>query len=271
MWNSIKLPIKKKPTAGRAIVPSPSDAVSRLKATPLFSPQPVVTIIIKTTDSDLKSNKEKAPSVQGEYKDHKFIIHKNFVYHHSPFFSAAFNGRFVEGQTQTMNFDDIDPTLFGYFVHWLYTQKLESDFGVEITAEKLVKLWILAERFIIPALQNQVIDKFFDVIGHLRMKAAKNIVKAIQSSGSVILNDMLLNRIPTQKDARNSWIDELSVDMLRRYAKSDFKQISRSSSKDYHVSSKINVGGRSNEDNASTGMNIQDVKKRPRKAPVKKA
>jgi hypothetical protein len=36
----------------------------------------------------------------------EFMIHKEFACYHSPVFDAAFNGPFVEGQTQTYRMDD---------------------------------------------------------------------------------------------------------------------------------------------------------------------
>ena len=90
-------------------------------------------------------------------KDVKFCIHKKFICYHSPFFAAAFNGPFIEGETQTMKLDDVDAKLFGIFTNWLYTQDLMNGDGNYLSdIADLAKLWILAQRFLMPRMQNQV-------------------------------------------------------------------------------------------------------------------
>jgi BTB/POZ domain len=51
--------------------------------------------------------------------EQKFVVHKELICFHSPFFHAAFNGKFTEGQTQEMRMDDVDEETFGQLVHWL--------------------------------------------------------------------------------------------------------------------------------------------------------
>lgn len=90
-------------------------------------------------------------------KDVKFCIHKKFICYHSPFFAAAFNGPFIEGETQTMKLDDVDAKTFGIFTNWLYTQDLMDGSGEYlIDIADLSQLWILAQRFLMPRMQNQV-------------------------------------------------------------------------------------------------------------------
>ena len=80
-------------------------------------------------------------------------------------FDAAFNGRFIEGETQKMELDDVEPEIFGLLVHWLYTkgfnidlEDFDSPFKIWVI---LAKLWILAERFALPALQNDVMHRLY--------------------------------------------------------------------------------------------------------------
>jgi hypothetical protein len=80
------------------------------------------------------------------------------ICHYSPFFNAAFNSTMIEGQTQSMELDDIEADTFGLFVNWLYTQKIERADDTNLTAEELGKLWILGQRFIIPQLQNKAMS-----------------------------------------------------------------------------------------------------------------
>jgi hypothetical protein len=78
---------------------------------------------------------------------------------------AAFNSNFKEGQTQTYHLEDTSEDAVRLLVFWIYSQNLnlpleeaESwDFTREIQA--LCSLWVLADKLIIAALQNAVIEK----------------------------------------------------------------------------------------------------------------
>jgi hypothetical protein len=55
-----------------------------------------------------------------------FFIHKNLLCQNSSFFTAAFNGNFMESATQNLVFDDVDADTFGVVVNWIYTQKISD-------------------------------------------------------------------------------------------------------------------------------------------------
>ncbi|KAH8601680.1 hypothetical protein B0O99DRAFT_588866 [Bisporella sp. PMI_857] len=98
-------------------------------------------------------------SVYMELKEEaeSFQVHKNFITHYSPFFSAAFNGNFAEGESQKLELDDTEPAVFGSFVQWLYTQDIVDGKGSLPDQPTLVNLWILADKILVPRLQNQII------------------------------------------------------------------------------------------------------------------
>lgn len=86
--------------------------------------------------------------------EQKFIVHKDLICHHSPFFKSAFNGRFLEGETQMMKLEDVDTPMFGAIVNWLYTEKIEEmeedDDGFVVAVKEgrlvwLAKLWMLGQ------------------------------------------------------------------------------------------------------------------------------
>lgn len=83
-------------------------------------------------------------------------MHKDFICYYSPFFRAAFNSPFIEGQTQTMEFTDTNPYIFGLFVRWIYSQDLKGCQENPELAPYLVELWILADIALIPQLQNHI-------------------------------------------------------------------------------------------------------------------
>ena len=97
------------------------------------------------------------------------VVHKDFACHYSPVFKAAFNSSFVEGQTQEYRVDEEDEEVVRLLVHWLYTQQLdvhrateEAQIDKPEVARKedlcLVKLWVLADKILIPQLQNMTLD-----------------------------------------------------------------------------------------------------------------
>jgi len=88
-----------------------------------------------------------------------FRIHKNFICYYSPFFDAAFNGKSIEGKIQGPELDDTPHEVFGIFVNWLYMQKIEikSDCEWAIRCILLMNVWLLADRVMVPRLQNEAL------------------------------------------------------------------------------------------------------------------
>ncbi|KAE8446885.1 hypothetical protein EG329_011516 [Mollisiaceae sp. DMI_Dod_QoI] len=94
-------------------------------------------------------------------KESKFSIHKEFACRASPVLKAAFESSFVEGQTQTYKLD-VSEDVIRALVRWIYTQDFKS---VQITTGKfdqaeamtLVQLWVLADKLLMPKLQNMLI------------------------------------------------------------------------------------------------------------------
>ena len=82
-----------------------------------------------------------------------FSIHKNFICHYSPYFNAAFNGSFIEGETQSLDME-ANPRVFSVFVNWIYSQKLEEEDIEDLDSDAQFQLWILADRLLVPKLQN---------------------------------------------------------------------------------------------------------------------
>ncbi|KAG9241123.1 hypothetical protein BJ878DRAFT_248651 [Calycina marina] len=115
----------------------------------------------------------------------KFLIHKEVVCHHSEVLAAAFNSSFQEGQTQTYRIEDTTERAFKLFTQWLYSRRLmlqqpfvsdatgyekndqedqedhedQEQFMIELDEDmSLVELWVLADKFGMPLLQNDVLD-----------------------------------------------------------------------------------------------------------------
>jgi hypothetical protein len=98
------------------------------------------------------------------------MIPTDLICYQSPVFKAAFEGQFLEGRTLTMTLDDVDSKLFGLLVHWFYTEdvfikdlevvnnKTISQECLDKNSILLANLWLLADRFLIPLLQNNIMD-----------------------------------------------------------------------------------------------------------------
>ncbi|KAH7403726.1 hypothetical protein BKA64DRAFT_707201 [Cadophora sp. MPI-SDFR-AT-0126] len=144
----------------------------------LNCPQPVVTIILRQKNlfTDL-------------FMEAKFCIHKDFICYHSPFFAAAFTGHCVEGESQTMSFDDVHPPTFGVFTNWLYTQALKTRAGDNLDdIWNLTELWILAQRFLMPKLQNQIMLRLYPT---LKRYSGTRSIKDLGNRASQHKSDML--------------------------------------------------------------------------------
>lgn len=102
------------------------------------------------------------------FTEKTFVLHEEVVYQHSPVLKAALSGSFVEGQSRIYRLEDTKHDTVRMLCKWLYSQQIETPFpiydlsSVQLQAMKdyrrnLIDLWILADRLIIPSLQNTTI------------------------------------------------------------------------------------------------------------------
>ncbi|KAK0100224.1 hypothetical protein ONS95_008189 [Cadophora gregata] len=107
----------------------------------------------------------------------EFIAHKEFVCRHSKVLEAAFNSGFIEGQSQTYRLEDTSPAAFRLLMEWFYLEKLTllqtspgyvldvTDMQQEFNEDmSLAELWVLAEKFAMPVLQNKIIDSMQQIV-----------------------------------------------------------------------------------------------------------
>lgn len=109
----------------------------------------------KLTDHVSGKHEMVTVNVKNGEDEQSFQVHKNFICHYSPYFNAAFNGRFLEGTTQALDLDDTNPKVFSLFVTWLYTQQIK-DGGEKLKRKDMADMWMLADKVLVPQLQNQV-------------------------------------------------------------------------------------------------------------------
>lgn len=106
----------------------------------------------------------------------KFSTFKNLACFHSPFFNGAFNGPFVEGQSQEIKFEDVGVEEFGQLVHWMCCGKIEIDKVGLLTA---AKLWCIADRFMIPVLQNVAVKHISVLLALLEIPENENLANNV--------------------------------------------------------------------------------------------
>lgn len=103
-------------------------------------------------------------------KKTRFDVHKRQLCETSPFFEAAFNGNFRE-KAGTMNLVEDDVQAFEHFVRWVY----ERDMDILLEGDKdhllarmreLIEVYVLADKYDIPALKNHIIQILFDAVKH---------------------------------------------------------------------------------------------------------
>ncbi|TVY89195.1 Kelch-like protein, partial [Lachnellula willkommii] len=162
--------------------------------------------------------------------EQKFIIHKDLICHHSPFFRSAFNSRFMEGETQAMTLEDVDPAMFGAVVNWLYTQKIEEmqqdedGHVVAIREGRLVllgKLWMLGQRFMMPGFQNKVMSRLRSKVVLCGANDLRQFANYAWESNSDLLRRFAVDRFATMTEEKmfSDVVDDLPPGLLADIAK----------------------------------------------------
>ncbi|KAF4553054.1 Hypothetical protein D9617_8g050670 [Elsinoe fawcettii] len=99
-------------------------------------------------------------------------VNKTLLVGASPYFQAAFNGRWAESAAGTIALPDHDPTTFAYMVNWIYTCSLTiiDAPGVEreISTHGLFELYIMADGFEMVGLRNAIVSHFHSEYEKLR-------------------------------------------------------------------------------------------------------
>lgn len=122
----------------------------------------------------------------GDSAEH-FHIHRTFAICRSPIFKAAFEGPYLEAQSQTYKIDGpFDDNAIRILAHWIYTMKIDFEHikdpktgellelpdepvelegdertpGIDTFIDALVQLWVLADRLLMPKLQNAAMKSF---------------------------------------------------------------------------------------------------------------
>jgi hypothetical protein len=91
-----------------------------------------------------------------------FHAHIDLLCTSSTFFNKALNGEFKEGIDKVVPMPDDEPEIFLEFLNWLYDRKHFNGMPlVFVDVLKWCKLWILADKLDVPALQNFAMESIF--------------------------------------------------------------------------------------------------------------
>ena len=96
---------------------------------------------------------ESLADIQFVFKDDRMAAHSAIVAASSPVFAAMFEGgRFKEGQTRTVNIEDIDSRVFRKLLRFLYTGS--SGFSKQDPSDVLQALFLAADKYQVDALRE---------------------------------------------------------------------------------------------------------------------
>ena len=87
-----------------------------------------------------------------------FTVYKELLCHDSPFFKAALEGSFKEGDEQTVSLPDDEVETFKIYQTWLNTLQLRYNFDHEEWWLCFAKIWVFADKIGSPTLKNRTVD-----------------------------------------------------------------------------------------------------------------
>lgn len=89
-----------------------------------------------------------------------FTFHKSLLCNLAGFFKAALDGCFIEAERGMINMIEESPAVVQRFQLWAYTRLvLQDDESIEDAPWRhLIQLWLFADKYSIPDLQNAAID-----------------------------------------------------------------------------------------------------------------
>ena len=97
--------------------------------------------------------KDSLADVKFVFKDDQVLAHSAIIAASSPVFAAMFEGeRFEEGQTRTVNVEDIDSQVFRKLLQFLYTGR--SGISFKDPSDVLLALFLAADKYQVDALKE---------------------------------------------------------------------------------------------------------------------
>ncbi|KAF7956636.1 hypothetical protein EAE96_003970 [Botrytis aclada] len=91
-----------------------------------------------------------------------FKLHKSIICGKVPYFEKMFNGKFIEGATNSATLPEEDPDAFNTIVFWIYSDQLLSlKHGTNDNGKwHIGELYLLADKFCLHNLMDRILDEF---------------------------------------------------------------------------------------------------------------
>lgn len=133
-----------------------------------------------------------------------FIVHSYTLCAASPFFEAGFKPKRQKGNGNIMELPEHMPRIFTSLLYWIYHNKIvyPSDPLTLFSLEDLAAIYLLAEKFPMPRLQNDVIDAMVFEININEHLITSRYIQTIYESSSPASK----LRILTVEHALDNWI-----------------------------------------------------------------
>ena len=109
-----------------------------------------------------------------------FAAHKDLLCKLVPYFASAFSGAFAEARTSEIYLADEDPAAIEQFISWMY----RGSKGLTATSNDLVplvELYVLADMWCAPMLQNNLIDVLIDHFHEQKVDGLKTVMKVVKA------------------------------------------------------------------------------------------
>lgn len=95
-----------------------------------------------------------------------FIIHRPFIFHHSPYFEKVFkeldDSLFVGDGMPSTVYKETNRDAFGLFMRYIYRGTIKDNNNNNPPVKHTVQLWVLAGKIATPALQNAAMESIFE-------------------------------------------------------------------------------------------------------------
>lgn len=142
-----------------------------------------------------------------------FLVHKAHICFYSPYFAAALNGPFLEGEKQEIILDLISCKVFAVFIGWIYKQRIELPEEIHGVFYALTQLWILADGFLIPRLQNETLLLLNQRSGSFSISAVNSMYKQT-TEGSPLRQFVIAGISSNSSRALQADVEEFSQPVL---------------------------------------------------------
>jgi hypothetical protein len=149
--------------------------------------------------------------LSGDGEKKPVFVHKNYICEYSKYFRVAFHDGFAETDAQEIDLEETDPQTFNRFLHWTYHQSLPTSELGPNHFNKNVKLWIFADKYIVPKLQNYIMTIIMESLyGALARSDPRNLGASVTQQSNALLEYVYKNT-PESSRLRHVLVDYLAI------------------------------------------------------------